>query len=90
MIQEGFFSQVRESLGGKYSMENLLLGTLVSTIEIVNKYSQEMSDAYYQYLVNIFLRFLADKRKWKDFDNDWKKDRDELTNFFREILSHLE
>lgn len=87
LIEVGFFSQVKESLGGKYSMENLLLGTLVSATEIVNKFSHEMSDAYYQYLVNIFLRFLADKRKWKDFESDWKKDRVELTSFFQNVIN---
>ena len=87
LIEEGFFSQVRDSLGGKYSMENLLLGTLVSATEISNKFSNDMSDAYYQYLVNTFLRFLADKRKWKDFESDWKKDRDELTSFFQNVIN---
>ena len=35
-------------------MENLLLGTLVSATENDNKFSLEMSDAYFQYLDNIF------------------------------------
>lgn len=90
----GLFSQVLETLSGRYSFESLLLGNLIPSKVLENKFPDIMSDQYYKFLVNSFIRFLADRKKWfLSGADDWRKQdsdsphyNEDLLNFFTEVV----
>ena len=63
-IDEAFFNQLRKNFKGKYSFENFGLGYLTPSVEIESRMSGFMSLDYYSYLLNTFIRFLAQRDKW--------------------------
>ena len=90
----GLFSQVLETLSGRYSFESLLLGNLIPSKDIENKFPDIIDDNYYKFLINSFIRFLADRKKWYlSGADDWQKsDPDsphynaELREFFEKVV----
>ena len=63
-VVDAFFNQLTKNFRGKYSFENFGLGYLTSSIEIENRMSSFMSQEYYSYLLNTFIRFLAHRDRW--------------------------
>jgi len=63
-IVEAFFKQLIKNFKGKYSFENFGLGYLTPSVEIESRMSSFMSQDYYSYLLNTFIRFLAQRDRW--------------------------
>lgn len=87
----GLFSQVLETLSGRYSFESLLLGNLIPSKDIENKFPDIIPDDYYKFLINSFIRFLADRKKWYlSGADDWQKSDPDSPHYNAELVKFFE